>query len=320
MEVENVYVGIDVSKARLDVAVRPTGDEWSDANSDAGIARVVARLEGLHPELVVLEATGGFQLPLTGALAVVHLPVVVINPRQVRDFAKATGRLAKTDVLDARVLAHFAESIRPQPRSVPDAQSQELSSILARRRQVVEMLTAEGNRVSRAAEPVQKRIHAHISWLEQELADINKDLGRLIRESPLWREKDNLLRSAPGVGPVLSSTLLADLPELGSLNRKQIAALVGVAPFNRDSGMLRGRRTVWGGRARVRGALYMATLTATRWNPVIKAFYQRLCAAGKAKKVALTACMRKLLLILNSMIRHRTQWGPPHMQTNPLLV
>lgn len=320
MGTDRVYVGIDVSKARLDIAVRPSGDEWSEANDDVGIERLVARLEGLAPELVVLEATGGLQLPLAGALAAAQLPVVVVNPRQVRDFAKATGRLAKTDVLDAQVLAHFAESVCPLPRALPDAQAQELAVILARRRQVVEMLTAENNRLRRASEPVRKRIKAHINWLERELGHINKDLGRIIRESAAWREQDDLLRSTPGVGPVLSITLLADLPELGTLNRKQIAALVGVAPLNRDSGTLRGKRTVWGGRAHVRGALYMATLTATRHNPVIKAFYQRLCTAGKAKKVALTACMRKLLLILNSMLKHHTRWGPPHMQTTSLLV
>ena len=320
MRPEMVYVGIDVSKARLDIAVRPRGDEWSEANDDAGIGRLVVRLEGLAPELVVLEATGGLQLPLTGALAAAQLPVVVVNPRQVRDFARATGRLAKTDVLDAQVLAHFAESVHPHPRPMPDAQAQELTFILARRRQVVEMLTAEDNRMRRASEPVGKRIRAHIGWLERELTGINKDLSRIIRESPVWREKDSLLRSTPGVGPILSVTLLADLPELGSLNRKEIAALVGVAPLNRDSGTMRGKRTVWGGRARVRAVLYMATLTATRHNPVIRAFYQRLCAAGKAKKVALTACMRKLVLILNSMLKHHTRWGPPNMQSTSLLV
>ena len=320
MGLERVYVGIDVSGAHLDIAVRPSGDEWRQANSDDGISQVVGHLEELDPELVVLEATGGLQLPLTGALAAAQLPVVVVNPRQVRDFAKATGRLAKTDVLDAHVLAHFAEGVRPQPRAMPDAQARELTSILARRRQVVEMLTAEDNRLRRASDPVRKRIRAHIGWLERELTDINKDLGRIVKESPAWSEKDSLLRSTPGVGPILSITLLADLPELGSLNRKQIAALVGVAPLNRDSGTMRGKRTVWGGRARVRSALYMAALTAARHNPVIRAFYQRLCAAGKAKKVALTACMRKLVLILNSMLKHHTRWGLPHMQPTSLLV
>lgn len=261
-----------------------------------------------QPTLIVLEATGGLELPLTGALAATGLPVVVVNPRQVRDFAKATGRLAKTDALDAAILAQFAEAVRPALRPLPDAATQALSALLTRRRQLLEMRTAEQNRLGSARSPVHKGIRAHITWLDHRLADLDLDLGRTIRESPVWREQDDLLQSTPGVGPVLARTLLADLPELGTLNRKQVAALVGVAPLNRDSGTLRGRRTIWGGRAPVRAALYMSALAATRFNPVIRAFYQRLCATGKAKKVALTACMHKLLLILNAMVKHRIPW------------
>jgi transposase len=242
------------------------------------------------------------------------VPVVVVNPRQVRDFAKATGKLAKTDALDAQTLAHFAEVIRPELRPLPDEQTQALAAILARRRQLVEMLTAEKNRLASARTSVRKSLRTHITWLERELSHTDRDLAHAIRESPVWREKEELLQSAPGVGPVVTSTLLANLPELGTLTGKQIAALIGVAPFNRDSGTLRGTRTVWGGRAQVRAVLYMGTLVATRFNPVIRAFYQRLCAAGKPKKVALTACMRKLLIILNAMLKHRTPWRPELVQ------
>jgi len=309
MEKEKVYVGIDVAKASMDIAVHSTGQRWSFLNDDTGIAQAVTCLRELAPELTVMEATGGIELPLTAALVVAGVPVVIVNPRQVRDFAKATGRLAKTDALDAKVMAHFAAVVRPTPRPLPDVQAQEFSAILARRRQVVEMLTAEKNRLGTARKAVRERIRAHITWLEQELANLNQDMRRSVQESPVWREKDNLLRSAPGVGPILSATLLSELPELGTLNRRQIAALVGVAPLNRDSGTFRGKRTVWGGRATVRAALYMAALVATRYNPVIRTFYQRLCAAGKAKKVAIIACMRKLLIILNAMLKHRTPWG-----------
>ena len=310
-----VFVGIDVSKDQLDVALRPSAERWAVANDDAGIATLVDRLGALTPALIVLEATGGLELPLTGALAV-GLPVVVVNPRQVRDFAKATGKLAKTDALDAAVLAQFAEAVRPALRPLPDAALQALSALLARRRQLLEMRTAEQNRLGMARPPVRKGIRAHIAWLDRRLAQTDDDLARAIRESPVWREKDDLLQSAPGVGPGLARTLLADLPELGTLNRKQIAALVGVAPLNRDSGTLRGKRTVWGGRATVRATLYMATLVATRFNPIIKTFYQRLLAVGKPKKVALTACMRKLLTILNAMLKHGTPWQANHALTS----
>jgi transposase len=306
-----LFVGIDVAKAQLDIAVRPTGERWAVPQTEAGAAELVTQLQALipAPTLIVLEATGGLERLASAALAAAGLPVAVVNPRQVRDFAKATGRLAKTDRLDAQVLAHFAEAVRPEPRPVPAEQAQLLSAQLARRRQLVEMLTAERNRLGTAPRPVRQRIQTHIAWLEQELRDIEDDLGTTLRASPIWREKEDLLRSVPGVGPVLSTTLLAELPELGTLNRKQIAALVGVAPLNRDSGTLRGRRTVWGGRARVRAALYMAALVATRHNPVLRAFYDRLCAAGKPPKVALTACMHKLLTILNALLKHRTPWS-----------
>jgi|SRR5215469_1948955 len=305
-------VGIDVSKAQLDIALRPDG-QFVVPNDETGIAHVVERLRALPIALIVLEATGGLELPLIGALVSAGLPVVVANPRQVRDFAKATGKLAKTDALDAQILAHFADVIRPLPRPVPDEQTHALAALLARRRQLIEMLTAEKNRLSSARHAVRKSVTAHIRWLEQQLAQIDRDLAHTIRESPVWREKDDLLRTVPGVGPGLARTLIVELPELGTLGRRQIAALVGVAPLNRDSGTLRGKRSVWGGRAHVRAALYMAALVASRCNPVIRAFYQRLCAAGKAKKVALTACMRKLLTILNAMVKHRTPWNRNEM-------
>ncbi len=303
-----VFVGIDVSKDQLDVALRPSAERAAVANNDAGIARLVKRLQAVHPTLIVLEATGGLELPVTSALAAAALPVVVVNPRQVRDFAKATGRLAKTDTLDASILAQFAEAVRPALRPLPDAETQALSALLTRRRQLIEMCTAEKNRLGTAPTPVRKGIRAHITWIEGRLADLDEELAHAIRESPLWRDKDDLLQGTPGVGPVLARTLLASLPELGTLTRQQIAALVGVAPLNRDSGTFRGKRRVWGGRAHVRAALYMSALVATRFNPVIRVFYQRLCAAGKAKKVALTACMRKLLTILNAMLKHQTPW------------
>jgi transposase len=290
-------VGIDVSKEQFDMAVRPTGEQWTSAHSEAGITKLVARLVSRRPTLVVVEATGGLEISLTGACAAAGLPVVVVNPRHVRDFAKATGRLAKTDTLDARVLAQFAEAVRPTPRPLPDVQTQALSAQLTRRRQLVEMLVAEKTRLSQAPSPMRTQIQIHITWLERRVRILDEALATAIRSSPLWREKDHLLQS-----------MLAGLPELGTLNRQQIAALVGVAPLNRDSGTIRGNRTIWGGRAHVRATLYMAAVVASRCNPTIRAFYHRLCAAGKAKKIALTACMRKLLTILNAMLRTRQPW------------
>lgn len=304
-----VFVGIDVSKAQLDMAIRPEG-RCSAPNDDAGFAQVIEYLKAVSPTLVVLEATGGLEIPLTGALAAAGMPVVVVNPRHVRAFAKAAGKLAKTDALDAQLLAQFAEVMRPAVRPLPNAQTQALAALLTRRRQLVEMLTAEKNRLTQARPLVRKSLRAHIAWLERALDQADADLAQAIHESPVWREQDELLRSVPGVGPVLTTTLLANLPELGTLTGKQIAALVGVAPLNRDSGTLRGRRTVWGGRAHVRAVLYMGAIVAARFNPTIRAFYQRLLAAGKAKKVALTACMRKLLTILNAMLKHKTPWRP----------
>jgi len=308
-------VGIDVSKGLLDVAVLPEGEFWSATNDEEGVTQVVKRLKALRPRLVVLEATGGMETALVGAAATARLPVVVVNPRQVRDFAKSVGTLAKTDAIDARVLARFAEAVRPEVRPLKDKEASQFSALIARRRQLVAMLTAEKNRLGTAPEAIHPSIEEHIEWLEQRLTDINGKLKKAIKKSPVWRAKEQLLRTAPGVGPVLSATLVAGLPELGTLNRKRIAALVGVAPFNRDSGKYRGKRCIWGGRGSIRAVLYMGTLAATRFNPVIRAFYLRLCAAGKEHKVALTACMRKLLTILNAMAKTRTPWQPRCEQT-----
>ena len=275
---------------------------------ETGVGELVSQMEDLSPALVLLEASGGLELPLVAALAAAALPVVVVNPRQVRDFARATGTLAKTDALDAAVLAHFAEAVRPPVRPLRDAETQALNALAARRHQVMIMLVSEKNRLSSATIAVRPRIEAHIAWLERELDDLDEGLRQTLRQSPVWREKEDLLRAVPGVGEQLSLTLLAYLPELGTLDRRKIAALVGVAPFNRDSGTLRGKRTVWGGRARIRAVLYMGALVASRHNPVIRDFYQRLLAAGKPKKLALIACMRKLLVILNSMLKHGSPW------------
>jgi transposase len=258
----------------------------------------------------VLEATGIYQRAAVAALSVAGLPVAVVNPRQARDFAKATGQLAKTDALDARALAHFAEAVRPMPRPLPDTQADELRALLARRRQLVTMRTAEQNRLGSALPRLQPDIQAHIAWLNTRLTTLDDDLDTTLRASPVWQEREELLRSVPGIGPVCARTLLLDLPELGTLSRQRLAALVGVAPLNRDSGTLRGSRTTWGGRAHVRATLYMSTLVAVRYNPLLKAFYERLRAAGKAAKVALTACMRKLLTILNAMMKHHASWQP----------
>ena len=307
-----VFVGIDVSKDTLDVAVRPSALRWQVGNDDAGIRDLLSRLAEPSALLVVLEATGGYEYSAAAAFASAGAGVVIANPRQIRDFARATGQLAKTDAIDAAILALFAERVRPEPRALPDEARQELEALVTRRRQVTEMLVAEKNRLSHARRPVRRGITAHIRWLERQLADVDRDLDEAIRHSPLWRFQDDLLQSVPGVGPITSRTLLAQLPELGQLDRKKIAALVGVAPLARDSGTLRGRRTIWGGRAPVRAVLYMATVAAARCNPLIRTFYQRLRAAGKPAKVALIACMRKLLTILNAMARTHTPWRPTH--------
>jgi transposase len=304
------FVGIDVAKATLDLASRPDGTVLCVPNDEAGIAQLVMHVRQTEPALIVLEATGGREAPVAAALATAGLAVAIVNPRQVRDFAKATGQLAKTDALDARVLAHFAEVVRPDPRPLPDADAQALSALLARRRQVLAMLVAEQQRWETTVPALRPRLEAHIAWLRQERDELDALLRQQIRHSPLWREDDALLQSVPGVGPVLATTLIAELPELGRLDRKQIAALVGVAPLNCESGTWRGRRIIWGGRGQVRAALWMSTLVAVQHNPVIRAFYERLLAARKPKKLALTACMRKLLTILNALLRHRTPWHP----------
>jgi transposase len=302
------FVGIDVAKDHLDIAVRPNGGEWTIPNDESSAMELAKRLKEIQPEVVVLEATGGYEMTAATSLAAAGLSVAVINPRQARDFAKSTGKLAKTDKLDAQVLAHFAEAIRPEVRFLSDEQSQKLQALVTRRRQLIEMLVAEKNRSPKSHKSTQKRIQEHISWLEKELDDLDQDMRKFIQESPLWRQKDQLLQSVPGIGPITSSVLLASLPELGSLDRKKIAALVGLAPFNRDSGNMRGKRSVWGGRAHVRSIFYMATLSAIKHNPVIKQFYTRLIEVGKKPKVAITACMRKLLTIINAMIKNSTTW------------
>jgi transposase len=303
------FVGIDVAKAQLDVAIRPNGERFAVANDETGISALLRRLE--PADLVIIEAIGGLEMPVASALATAGIAVAVVNPRQVRDFARATGQLAKTDALDAQVLARFGEVVKPQVRALPDAQAQALEALVNRRRQLVEMLTAEKNRRANSPRVTHKSIDEHIRWLEKRLTGFDDELAGLVRETPIWRERDELLRSVPGVGKVLSTTLLAHLPELGALNRKQIAALAGLAPFNRDSGSLRGSRCIWGGRAQVRRVLYMAVVAAVRSNPVIKNFYAQLRARGKYPKSALTACMRKLLVILNAMIHNQTPWQTP---------
>jgi transposase len=310
MSQPQLFVGIDVAKAQRDIALRPTGERWEVTNDEAGIASLVAHLQAVVPTLIVLEATGGYQRAVVAALAAAGLPIVVVNPRQARDFAKATGQLAKTDRLDARALAHFADAVRPAPRPLPDAQTEELRAMLARRRQLIAMRTAEQNRLSGVSQRLRADIQAHITWLDTRLASLDEDLDATLRASPIWREREALLRSVPGIGPVCTRTLLLDLPELGTLSRQRIAALVGVAPFHRDSGTLRGTRTVWGGRTHVRATWYMSTLVAVRYNPILKGFYEHLRARGKAAKVARTACMRKLLTILTAMVKHQTPWQP----------
>lgn len=310
-----MFIGIDVAKAELVVAARPSGERWTVANDERGAKTLVDRLLRDKPDLIVLEATGGYELLVVAALAAAGLPVVVVNPRQVRDLARATGQLAKTDRIDADVLAFFAERVRPAVRPIATDDARELEALLARRRQLLEMLQAERNRAGqvfgRGHRAVKKSLKAHITYLERELRIADTDLGTMVRESPAWRERDDVLQSVPGVGRVVSLTMLADLPELGQLSRREIAKLVGVAPLSRDSGTFRGRRFVQGGRATVRAALYMAALVATRRNDVIKAFYARLLEAGKPKKLALVACMRKLLTMLNVMVRTNTRWQAP---------
>lgn len=306
------FVGIDVAKDRLDVHLRPADEAFALGRDGAGLEALVERLMALAPTLVVLEATGGFEVVVAGALAAAGLPLVVVNPRQIRDFARATGRLAKTDRLDAEAIARFAEAVQPAPRPVPSAAAQALGELVARRRQLVAMITSEGQRRRQARDPrLGRRLEAHLVWLQKELSALETDLDDAVRATPAWRVAEDLLASVPGIGKTSARTLIAELPELGSLDRRKIAALVGVAPINRDSGTCRGRRMVMGGRASVRTALYMPTLTAIRHNPALHAFYQRLIGRGRPAKVAITACMRKLLVILNAILRDHRPWQTP---------
>lgn len=302
------YVGIDIAKAQVDVFVRGSGASRRFAREEE-LSQLTKWLADLDPTLIAMEATGGFEAIVAAALAAAGLRVAVVNPRQVRDFAKATGRLAKTDKLDAEVLAHFAEAVRPEVRALPDAATSELEALVLRRRQLVEMTTSERNRRGTTRSVAMKEnIDKHIEWLKKQLDDLDEDITKRVRESPVWREKDDLLQSVPGVGRVVSSTLLTSLPELGKLDRKSLAALVGVAPLNHDSGTMRGKRRIWGGRNDVRAVLYMAAVVGARWNPALRALYTRLLEAGKPKKVALVACMRKLLVILNAMMKSGRSW------------
>jgi transposase len=309
------FIGIDVSKDTLDVAVRPDEKQWETANNEEAFSELIARLRALAPELIIIEATGGLERAAVAAMAAANLPVAMINPRQAREFARATGRLAKTDKIDAEDLAFFGEAIRPEVRPLPEPDVQTLSALNARRRQLVEMLTAERNRLRTALPPARPSLREHIRWLERERDQLESELQRHIDQNLTLRRKFKIMCSTTGVGPATSFNLLSNLPELGKVNRKEIAALVGVAPFNRDSGRWRGKRTTWGGRASVRSALYMAALSASRHNPVIRAFYKRLLEAGKPKKVALTACMRKLIVILNAMLKNGTMWDPNYATT-----
>lgn len=308
-------VGIDIAKATLDCAVYPSGEHWSLAYTPAALPPLVARLQDLAPQRIILEATGGLETLLATHLAAAGLPVIILNPRQARAFARATGQLAKTDQVDARALAHFGAAVQPPLRPLPDPQTRALEALLTRRRQLLDMLVAEKNRQSQPQLPeaIQKQLTAHLHWLNQQIAELDDDLRQALEASPVYRVKDDLLRSVPGIGDVTARTLLAQLPELGTLTHKQIGALVGVVPYTRQSGQRRGEAHIWGGRANVRSVLYMATLTATRCNPVIKAFYQRLLAGGKKKKVALTACMHKLLRILNALLRKEQKWVAPQI-------
>lgn len=306
---QDIAVGIDVSKAELVVAVHPSGETWASGTTAGAVEDLIRRLLTVQPTVVVVEATGGYEMALVAACAAAQLPVTVVNPRQVRAFAQALGRTAKTDAIDAHVLALFGARVQPIPRAIPDAATRALADLVARRRQLLEMLGAEQRRLEQATtNAVRRDLRTHIRWLERRVKDVDDEIGGAIQDSPVWRVHEDLLRSVPGIGPTVARTLLAELPELGQLDRRAIAALVGVAPFNRDSGQWRGRRMIWGGRASVRAALYMAALVATRHNATLKGFYQRLRAAGKPPKVALVAVMRKLLTIINAMMKHQSRW------------
>jgi transposase len=303
-----VFIGIDVSKARLDVAVHGQPQTWQAENNEAGIPELVQQLQALAPTLILLEATGGFELQLVAELWAAHLPTVVTNPRRARHFARSVGQLAKTDKIDARLLALRGAALRPAPRPLPSEQEAQLEALLTRRHQLVEMITVEKNRLTTVRPSLRADLQEHLAWLKEKLAKLDEAIDHFIQGSPLWRAKDEVLQSVPGIGRITASTMVAMLPELGTLTRQEIAALVGVAPMNRDSGRKQGKRHIWGGRAPVRSVLYMAALSAKKHNPVIKRFYEHLLAKGKEKKVALTACMRKLLVILNAMLRSMQPW------------
>jgi transposase len=303
-----VYVGVDVSKDSLDVAIGPQEEIITFSNDQKGVDELVKKLSRIDAELTVFESTGGYEVFAASSLAEAGLPVVIVNPRQVRNFAKATGILAKTDAIDARVIARFAEAVKPEVRQLKDRQTSELTALVTRRRQIIEMIVSENNRLKLANKRNKKDIQDHIQWLEKRLDKAGSDIGKMIQKSSIWRCKDDILQSIPGIGPITSASLICDLPELGGLSSKKIAMLVGLAPLNCDSGKFKGRRKIWGGRASVRSGLYMATLAAIRCNPAIKGFYQRLIAAGKCHKVATTACMHKLLIIANAMLRDQALW------------
>jgi transposase len=302
------YIGIDVAKDSVEVAMHESQERWSFTNEETGIAKLITRMKKLKPSLIVMEATGGYEVAVAAELHSLGFPVAVVNPRHIRDFARSVGILAKTDTLDAKVIARYGAMVQPTPRSLPTEETRRLGVIMMRRRQIVVMRTAEKNRLHQADPAIKGRIKVHITWLEQELDDINKELKQMIESSPEWKEKNDILQSVPGVGQNLAMTILSDFPELGQLNRKQAAALSGVAPFNRDSGTMRGKRSIWGGRGVVRAAVYMSIVSAIRFNPQIKTFYERLVKAGKLRKVAMVACMRKLLCILNVMLKNHTSW------------
>jgi transposase len=314
MSNSNVFIGIDVSKERLDCYCRPTGTAFSCDNTSTGITDLIQRVQAQQPRLIVLEATGGLERPVVAAIFAAQLPMVVVNPRQVRDFARAIGQLAKTDRIDAAVIAHFGEAVNPEVRPLPDHLTQQMDAMMTRRRQLVQMLATERNHLVSAPAQVQNYVKEHISQLEELIKKLDQDIDQMITGSPIWKTKEDLLQSVKGVGPVLSRTLLAELPELGQLSRQEISKLVGVAPLNNDSGKYKGKRSCWGGRASVRGPLYMATLAATRYNPVIKEFYERLIAKGKAKKVAIVACMRKMLITLNAIVKSNKPWDASFAQ------
>jgi len=307
-----IVVGIDVSKAELVIAIDPTRETWTSGTTVDALEPLVQRLVDVRPQLIVVEATAGYELPLVTACAAAGLPIAVVNPRQVRAFAQAIGRTAKTDAIDAALLAQFGARVQPEVRPLPDADTRALAALIGRRRQLIEMLGAEQRRLAQATtSTVRRDLRNHIRWLERRLTDVDDDIRGTVEKSPVWRVQEDLLRSVPGIGPIVARTLLAELPELGQLDRRAIAALVGVAPFNRDSGQWRGRRHIWGGRSSIRAALYMAALVAARRNRPLAHFYRRLRDLGKPAKVALVAVMRKLLTILNAMMKHQSRWTDP---------